>query len=159
MGYHVEILRSGRADSAIHEDEIEAVIGEKFGFRIERDGAGAIVRMHKKTANGEMVLVYEPPAALWIKDPDRAALQLMIEIAGALRKGARVRGDEYETYLTIDQTYTHPHDAEHFRLKASPAPLKTLDWRELLRKVPRVLLLLALCYVAGRLLLAHLAQR
>ncbi len=155
MGQHVEILRDGRKDSAIDEDEIEEVIGGQFGFRIERNSRGMIAQARKKTARGEIVLVYEPPAVLWIKDPDRDTLQLLIDIAGALRRGARVRGDEYETYLTVDQTYTHPHDAEHFQLKAAPTPLKALDWRDILRKAPAVLLMLVLSYLAGRFLLAH----
>ncbi len=156
-GNHVEILRSGRKDSAIGEDEIEAVIGQQFGFRIERDAQGGIAQARKTTPTGELVLAYDPPAALWTRDPDRAALQTMIEIAGALRRGARVRNDEYQTYLTVDQTYTHPDDAEHFRLKASPTPLKAVNWRDQLAKAPKIIVLLGLCYIAGKMLLAHLA--
>lgn len=154
-GSHVEILRSGRKDSAITEDEIETVLGGQFGFRIERDMRGAVVQARKRTASGEILLVYEAPAALWMSDPDRATLQLMLDIAGALRHGARVRNDEYQTYLTVDQTYTHPHDAEHFQLKASPTPLRAINWREALAQAPKIILLLALCYIAGRLLVAH----
>jgi hypothetical protein len=158
MASHVEILRSGRKDSAITEDEIETILAGQFGFRIERDMRGGIAQARKKTASGEKVLVYDPPSALWMENPDRDALQLMIEIAGALRHGARVRNDEYQTYLTVDQTYTHPHDAEHFHLKASPTPLKAVNWREQLASAPKVILLLVLCYIAGKMLLAHLAR-
>lgn len=158
MAYHVEILRSGRKDVAISEDEIEAVIGGQFGFHVERDQRGNVVRMRKKIGRKEIELAYEPPATLLVTDPDRDTLQLMIEIAGALRKGARVRNEEYETYLNIDQTYTHPHDAEHFHLKAAPAPLRALDWGEQLRKAPKILLLLALCYIAGKMLVARFVQ-
>lgn len=156
-GSHVEILRGGRKDSAITEDEIEAVLGRQFGFRIERDMRGHVAQARKQTASGEIVLVYEPPAALWTQDPDRDTLQLMLEIAGALRQGARVRNDEYQTYLTVDQTYTHPHDAEHFHLNASPTPLKAVNWREQLAKAPKIILLLVLCYIAGKMLLSHFA--
>lgn len=157
MGYHVEILRSGRKENAIDEQEIESVIAGQFGFIIERDNTGAIVQLRKRTAAGTMVLVYEPPAALWMKDPDRNALQLMIDIAGALRRGARVRNDEFQTYLTVDQTYTHPADAEEFQLKASPTPLRAVNWQDQLAKAPKVILLLALCYFAGRMLMGHFA--
>lgn len=157
MGHHVEILRSGRKDSEINDIELESIVGGQFGFRIEHDDAGNITQLRKRSAHEDIVLVYDPPAALWTKDPDRATLQLMLEIAGMLRKGARVRNDEYETYLTVDETYIHPHDAEHFQLKASPTPLRAVNWREQLGKAPKVILLLVLCYIAGKMLLAHFA--
>jgi len=158
VGQHVEILRDGRKDSAIHEDELEAVLVDQFDFRIERDQAGNISKLRRLTLHDDMVLVYEAPSTLWMQDPDTEALQLMIRIAGALRKGARVRNDEYQTYLTADQTYTHPHDAEHFKLDASPATVHTLSWHHVLRQTPKVLLLLAISYYAGKLLLANLGK-
>ena len=158
MGHHVEILRDGRKDSAFSEEELDAVLVGQFGFRIERDVTGAIVRARLQTPDKERVLIFDPPATLWMQDPDQEALQLMIRIAGALRRGARVRNDEYQTYLAVDQTYTHPNDAAHFKLEATPATLHTLDWREVLRKSPKVVLLLVLCYYAGRLLLANLGK-
>ena len=158
MGAQVEILRGGRKDSAIPEDEIEAVLGEQFGFHFERNAEGHILRMRKRGLYEDLILVYDPPATLWAKDPDREALQLMIEIAGALRKGARVRNDEYKTYLTVDQTYVHPHDADHFKMDVdtSATPLRAVDWRAQLAKAPKVVLLLVLFYIAGRMLTAHL---
>lgn len=157
MGTQVEILRSGRQDSAIKEEEIEAVLGERFGFHIERNADGGVLRMRKKSLHEDLVLVYEPPATLWTKDPDKDALQLMIEIAGALRKGARVRNDEYKTYLTAEQTYIHPDDADYFKLDVdtSATPLRALDWRKQLAKAPGVILLLVLFYIAGRMLVAR----
>ena len=154
MGTQVEILRNGRPDSAIREEEMEAVLGEQFGFHFERNAEGKILRMRKKTLHEDLVLVFEPPATLWTKDPDREALQLMIEIAGALRKGARVRNDEYQTYLTVDQTYIHPHDADHFRMDVdtSATPFRAIDWRAQLAKAPKIILLLVLFYIAGRML-------
>lgn len=158
MGTQVEILRNGRQDSAIREEEIEAVLGEQFGFHFERNAEGGILRMRKKGLHGDLVLVYDPPATLWTEDPDREALQLMIEIAGALRKGARVRNDEYKTYLTVDQTYIHPHDADHLKMNVdtSATPLRAMDWRAQLAKAPKVVLLLVLFYIAGRMLTSHL---
>ncbi|WP_139232641.1 hypothetical protein [Duganella sp. CF458] len=47
---------------------------------------------------------------LWAKNPSEEFLGLMIELAGLL--GARARGDEFETYRSLDETYHHPDDRE-----------------------------------------------
>jgi hypothetical protein len=54
---------------------------------------------------------------LWTKNPDDAALERMIALAGAL--GARVRGDEGETYRAPDDAYAHPDDEDDRRAAAA----------------------------------------
>jgi hypothetical protein len=46
---------------------------------------------------------------LWTKNPTEATLSVMLQFATHL--GARVRGDELETYRTPTETYLHPDDA------------------------------------------------
>ena len=45
---------------------------------------------------------------LWSKNPDEAEIQTMLEIASQL--DARVRGDDFETFLTPTETFSHPDD-------------------------------------------------
>lgn len=45
---------------------------------------------------------------LWTRLDDLWVIEPMLEMAREL--GARVRGDEFETYATPDQTYAHPDD-------------------------------------------------
>jgi hypothetical protein len=112
VGYHVAIVRTG-AGKPIREDEIVAIVEGKLGFAVERDAAGSI----KQVSRESFLLLYDG-AELWAKTPSRAALKSMVEIAQALGEGARVRGDEGETYETADRTYTHPDDAD----VVQPAP-------------------------------------
>ena len=47
---------------------------------------------------------------LWTKNPSQDTLTTMLEFAAHL--GARVRGDELETYRTPTESYSHPDDAQ-----------------------------------------------
>ena len=54
---------------------------------------------------------------MWTKNPDDGALERMIALAGVL--GARVRGDEGETYRSPDDAYAHPDDEDDRRAAAA----------------------------------------
>lgn len=47
---------------------------------------------------------------LWTKNPDEYEIEAMLYVAGLL--GARVRGDELETYRTPTDTYAHEDDRD-----------------------------------------------
>ena len=47
---------------------------------------------------------------LWAKNPSNDTVTSMLRLAAHL--GARVRGDELETYRTATESYLHPDDAE-----------------------------------------------
>lgn len=51
---------------------------------------------------------------LWTQLDDPWVIEPMLELAREL--GARLRGDEFETYVTADQTYAHPDDERLERL-------------------------------------------
>lgn len=55
-----------------------------------------------------IVVFDDSDGELWANNPSDPLLSLMIELAGHLK--ARVRGDEYETCRSLDDTYVHPHD-------------------------------------------------
>jgi len=54
--------------------------------------------------------MYLDEGKLWVKNPSASFLATMIELAEKL--SARVRGDEFETYRSPDETYEHPDDLE-----------------------------------------------
>jgi hypothetical protein len=125
VSYHVSLVRTGRGGAGIREDEIESVIIGQFGFTAVRDEAGNLDEVYKAYGGDiECVELFyarrqeDGPAELWAKTPDEHTLQVMLEIARALGNGARVRGEEYETYKTLEEWYTHPDDAD----KAPPPP-------------------------------------
>jgi hypothetical protein len=110
MGYHVAIIRTGRNEKTIRQDEIVSIVEAKFGFSIERDESGDINQVFREIS-GEEVLFFYDGTELWTKNPTELVLKIMIEIAHALGNEARVRGDEGETYESAFKTYTHPDDA------------------------------------------------
>lgn len=108
MGYHVSIIRTveGRG-IPIRPEELRALARSHEGLRLDEDPGGA-VRLGLADggeAGPELVL---QGGELWTKTPDRPTLAWMIELATEL--GARVRGDELETYRSPDETYLHPDD-------------------------------------------------
>jgi hypothetical protein len=110
MGYHVTLLRTrGNASLPIREDEIERAAATLPGWRYDRAGR----TLH---GEGELQLWFQD-GELWTKNPDDGALERMIALAGVL--GARVRGDEGETYRSPDDAYAHPDDEDDRRAAAA----------------------------------------
>jgi hypothetical protein len=139
MGYHVTILRTrGKASRPIIEDEIERAAATLPGGRYDR----AARTLH---ADGGLQLWYRD-GQLWTKNPDDDGLDRMIALADAL--GARVRGDEGETYRAQGDAYTHPDDEEHHRVAAASSD----RWRRRERRtwIVRGIVVALLVIVAGR---------
>lgn len=111
MSYHVSIVRTGTGQAGIRPEEIVRVFEKELGFNVQRDPTGAIEQIDGHV-NGVDLLLFFDGSRLWTKNPDEAALGSMIEIAARLGEGARVRGDEGETYETVSKTYSHPDDRE-----------------------------------------------
>lgn len=61
-------------------------------------------------ANEDAPALWLNDGKLWTTNPSEDTLTAMIAFAGHL--GARVRGDELETYRTATETYLHPDDTE-----------------------------------------------
>lgn len=120
MGYHVTIVRtvSGQAHP-ITRDELERALGAMHG-RLALDAGQPAGTQLYEPAKGDAseILIFEG-GELWASTPSGAFLELMIELADLL--GARVRGDELETYRTLDDVYQHPDDAA-LRRDAGLAP-------------------------------------
>jgi hypothetical protein len=151
MGYHVAILRTGVQDKTIRSDEIVSIVVGQFGFELERNDAGTITQASREVS-GEEVLFFYDGAELWTKNPTETALKIMIEIASTLGNGARVRGDEGETYGSVTKTYIHPDDANLIE-----APPK-FYWKDVLSWSVPVLAGLIFIYGFGKLLLRYLSK-
>lgn len=119
MGYHVTILRTtSSGQSPIVKPEVERAAASLLGWRFDAEhGVATLVRDGR-----EVVVLQWDAGELWAKNPSTEALAGMIDLAGTL--GGRVRGDEFETYRTIDDAYLHPHDrAEKAAAEASGTDL------------------------------------
>ncbi|AKJ29208.1 hypothetical protein AAW51_2517 [Caldimonas brevitalea] len=78
-----------------------AATGSSSDWRyVEQDAAFV-----KERGDEVLVLWYEN-GELWTERPEPWMLEALLDLAKRL--GARVRGDEFETYETVDRTYFHP---------------------------------------------------
>lgn len=150
MGYHVSILRTGVQDKTIRSEEIVSIVAGQFGFELERTNAGTITQALRKVSDDEVLFFYDG-TELWTKNPTAPVLRIMIEIASTLGNGARVRGDEGETYESVTKTYIHPDDANVIK-----AP--KFYWKDVLSWSVPVLASLIFVYGFGKLLFRYLSK-
>jgi hypothetical protein len=145
MGYHVTILRTrGTESHPLAEDDVERAAATLPGWRYDRPAR----TLH---ADGGLQLWWDD-GQLWTKNPDDAALERMIGLADAL--GARVRGDEGETYRSPDDPYFHPDDEDDRR--AAAASSDRWHRRERRRWIFRGIVVALLAILAARrLVLAY----
>jgi hypothetical protein len=106
MGYHVTILRSAAGkQQPIALDEARAAAASIDGWECVDSPPTFALEREERT----LTLWYND-GELWTKNPDAWGLDQMVRLAGAL--DARVRGDEFETYSSSDETYSHPDDVQ-----------------------------------------------
>lgn len=112
MSYHVTILRTraGRR-LPIERAEVESAIASRPGLVATVNGGGGLDVRIAGHGGAAPLLVWDD-GELRATDPAPATLELMIELAAALGGGARVRGDDLETYRAPGDAYRHPDDAD-----------------------------------------------
>ncbi len=103
MGYHLTILRTkGKQAIPIEQKDVENL--------------ATVFPDWKYDPKQNALVSYEAPALwfstgqLWTTNPSNDTITSMIAFAKYL--GARVRGDEFETYQSANETYIHPDDAD-----------------------------------------------
>lgn len=109
MGYHVTILRTkGGEQDPITWDEVARALATMDGRLAQHTREPGALELHAPGGGEESEVLFFDDGELWTKNPGEDFTALMIELADKM--GARVRGDEYETYRTLDDPYTHPDD-------------------------------------------------
>ena len=104
MSYHLTILRSENSKQLpISLEEAKFAAAKIGGWKYSETPDS----FKLLTENGESTLWYND-GELWIKTPEIWEIDHVINFAKEL--GGRVRGDEFETYTSADQIYTHPDD-------------------------------------------------
>ena len=99
MGYHVAIVKTdGTEESSLSAAGITHVIRKNPAYSFD----GTVLQ-----SNGKHFLWFRD-GELWMKNPNEADLGEMIALAKSL--GARVRGDELETYSSAHESFIHPDD-------------------------------------------------
>lgn len=119
MGYHVYILRTKGIRQPISEAEVRRAIVPMAGrFEVFPHGEEFWLYQPALGEESEILILDKDEGELWAKTPGETFTALMIELAGYL--GARVRGEELETYLSLDDVYIHPDDQAEWDLAYSP---------------------------------------
>ena len=107
MGYHVTILRTkGKRTVPISMEEVLALPAVFPQWKYDADQEGLVSLDEREDAPA----LWFSDGELWTSNPSDETLTAMIAIADHL--GARVRGDEMETYRTATESYLHPDDVD-----------------------------------------------
>ena len=108
MSYHVTILRTknGKQD-AISSSEVEDAVAAMDELKMKPRTHGRF-EISPSMHGGQDTLLIWQDGEIWTKNPDDKTIQMMLNLAKRL--GARVRGDEFETYKTPHESYQHPDD-------------------------------------------------
>jgi hypothetical protein len=105
LGYHVTILRTvNGTPRPISSSEVQRATASIPGWSFH------LARCEASFFEGqeEVITLWLDEGELWSNNPSHEGLAAMIKLAAAL--GGRVRGDEFETYRTVDEVYDHPDD-------------------------------------------------
>lgn len=114
MGYHVSILRTkGGQIEPITRDELDTLVASIPGLRIGKGNLGDADLVISQ-ADRDICRLTLQHGELWTKTPSEEEVLAMINLAPRLN--ARVRGDELETYRTLNDWYLHPDDEEAARI-------------------------------------------
>jgi hypothetical protein len=144
MSYHVTILRThGGKQLPIGREEVVAAVESRPDLQASPGDDGTLDVTVKARGEESPVLVWQD-GEVWTRNPDADTLRLMIELAEAL--GARVRGDELETYRSPTESYVHPDDAAAVWVAKADVS-KLIARHRVMRFIPLVLFFaLALLY-------------
>ena len=101
MGYHVTILKTedGRT-IPLSKSVVQSTLYKFPELSLEGESVNR---------NNQNFLIFKD-GGLWLSNPTTEELSIMIQLASAMH--ARVRGDEFETYLSVNNTYHHPDDLQ-----------------------------------------------
>ncbi|MBU1683099.1 hypothetical protein KJ742_04080 [Patescibacteria group bacterium] len=137
MGYHVTILRTkDRHREPITLDETKKLITSMHGFKLQPSPLfKESFEISFSQSDGEKYVLLWQEGEIWTKNPDDKTMQVMLNLAKRL--DARVRGDELETYITLNKTYQHPDDLAISASEQTTSKPKHKQWR--LRDIPLVI--------------------
>jgi hypothetical protein len=106
MGYHLTILRT------VQGKQVPITLAETLAAASALGGwtyQDSPPTFELRSPHGTCPLWHQD-GELWTKNSEAWALEPMLVLAKQLN--ARVRGDEFETYETVDNTYFHPDDRQ-----------------------------------------------
>lgn len=125
MAYHVSLINTESKNQSIklirNRDKFRDFLVKEFNMVEEFDKEGNLQLYYDKN-DPEFTIFYTEgiEGEYYINTTEDKYIERLISIARKLNDGTRVRGDEGETYKTLQDVYIHPDDVE----------VKNLSFRE-----------------------------
>ena len=115
MAYHVSLVNTDKKDISskliMNKEKFREFLFREFNMKEELNENGVLEFYYDKD-NPSFTIFYTEgiEGEYYINTTDDKHIEKLIAIAKKLNDGTRVRGDEGETYKSLEDVYIHPDD-------------------------------------------------
>ena len=115
MAYHVSLVNTDKKDISskliMNKEKFRAFLFREFNIKEELNENG-VLEFYYDEDDPSFTLFYTEgiEGEYYINTTDDKHIEKLIAIAKKLNDGTRVRGDERETYKSLEDVYIHPDD-------------------------------------------------
>ena len=115
MAYHVSLVNTNKNDISskliINKEKFREFLFREFNMKEELNENGVLEFYYDKDDPSFTIFYTEGiEGEYYINTTDDKHIEKLIAIAEKLNDGTRVRGDEGETYKSLEDVYIHPDD-------------------------------------------------
>ena len=120
MAYHVSLVNTDKKDISskliMNKEKFRAFLFKEFNMKEEINKNGTLEFYYDKDDPSFTIFYTEGiEGEYYINTTDDKHIEKLITIAEKLNDGTRVRGDERETYKSLEDVYIHPDDEYLFK--------------------------------------------
>ena len=120
MAYHVSLVNTDKKDISskliMNKEKFRAFLFKEFNMKEEINKNGTLEFYYDKDDPSFTIFYTEGiEGEYYINTTDDKHIEKLIAIAKKLNDGTRVRGDEGETYKSLEDVYIHPDDEYLFK--------------------------------------------
>lgn len=120
MAYHVSLVNTDKKDISskliMNKEKFREFLFKEFNMKEEINKNGTLEFYYDKDDPSFIIFYTEGiEGEYYINTTDDKHIEKLIAIAEKLNDGTRVRGDEGETYKSLEDVYIHPDDEYLFK--------------------------------------------
>ena len=120
MAYHVSLVNTDKKDISskliMNKEKFREFLFREFNMKEELNENGVLEFYYDKDDPSFTIFYTEGiEGEYYINTTDDKYIEKLIAIAEKLNDGTRVRGDEGETYKSLEDVYIHPDDEYLFK--------------------------------------------
>ena len=115
MAYHVSLVNTEDNSHKLifNKNDFRDFLLKEFNMQESLDEHGQLEFYYDKEDESFTIFYTEGiEGEYYINTTDDKHIEKLIAIANKLNDGTRVRGDEGETYLSLEEVYIHPDDIQ-----------------------------------------------